>query len=604
MAGGDGVVIVPMKQLRLALLLLSAVAVFAQETPPPMAISIQPMGDSGEQVATRITFTFDPSVAGSGEREIVLQGSILQEGTLVRNFRRALTPDERLRYEMIQLLPPGEITVEARLMALTPEAPIVIVKESATTRVEKSGVLFTATEDDEADAILAEGVVPESAGAVQIRPPRRDLAPNLFRVEVDVKPPVRRVEFLVDGRKILTRNAPPYEVELDLGTIPQRVEVRAVGYDARGRYVDADAWIVNERENQLEVKITRTVTPDGVSHFRVSVQNPKKVNLGAVRLSADDQLLAEWKRPPYALDIPSSALEGKDFVTATVVDATGQEASDLLYLDGNRYFERVDVNLVELPVTVLDAAGAPILGLEKENFTILESGKPKTIDSFAFSANLPLSVGVLVDHSGSMKPRIEQARTAAIEFFSQIMREGDRAFFGGFAFAAKGITPFVSNLGTLRSEIDSLPGAEGGTALYDAIVSGLYRFRSVQGRKALVIVSDGEDTASRVDYDDMLRYVRAARVPIYFIGIGISRMEFSLTSQLKNLAAETGGVAYFVGDVDQLRGTYQQLEQELRSQYLLGYYTESTKDDRDYRTVEVKVDRSDAKVRTIRGFIP
>ncbi|MFN2443772.1 MAG: VWA domain-containing protein [Thermoanaerobaculia bacterium] len=586
-------------------LLLAAVAVYGQNEPvPPISISVQPMGDSGEHVAVRVVFTFDPSMALPTDREVVLQGSILQDGTLIRNFRRSLLPEERSRFTAIQVVPAGEVTIEARLLALGEQAPLMIAKHTVTAKVERSGVLFTATEDDEADAILAEGAVPETAGAVRILAPRRDLAPNLFRVEVEVKAPVRRVEFFVDDRKILTRNAPPYEVELDLGTIPQRVEVRAVGYDARGRYVDADAWIVNERENDLEVKITRTETPDGMSRFRVSVQNPKKRQLGVLRLAADDQVLIEWRRPPYAFDIPTSALAGKDFVTATVTDATGMEASDLIYLDGNRYVEQVDVNLVELPVTVLDASGTPIFGLEKEAFQVLENGKPKAIDTFGFSANLPLSVGLLVDHSGSMAPRIDRAREAAVGFFSQILREGDKAFFGSFAFSAKGITPFVSDLSTLRSEIDSMPKAEGATALYDAIVSGLYRFRSIQGRKALIIVSDGEDTASRVDYDEMLRYVRAARVPIYFIGIGISRLEFSLSSQLKTLAAETGGVTYFVNDVDQLRTAYTQLENELRSQYLLGYYTESTKGDRDYRTVDVKVDRTDAKVRTIRGFVP
>jgi len=605
MGPGEAAVIEAMRKAIAVALLLVAAGAFGQTEPaPPFSISLQTLGDSGEHVAVRVVFTFDPSMALPTDREVVLQGSILQDGTLIRNFRRTLLAEERSRYATVQVVPPGEVTIEARLLALSESAPLMIAKQAATTTVEQSGVLFTATEEDEADAILAEGAVPEAAGSVRILAPRRDLAPNLFRVEVEVKAPVRRVEFFVDNKKILTRNAPPYEVELDLGSIPQRVEVRAVGYDARGRYVDADAWVVNERENDLEVKITRTETPDGVSHFRVSVQNPKKRQLGPLRLAAEDQVLREWSRPPYALDIPTAALEGKDFVTATISDASGMEASDLLYLDGNRYVEQVDVNLVELPVTVADVSGTPILGLEKGAFQVLENGKPKTIDTFGFSANLPLSVGILIDHSGSMVQRIDRAKEAAVGFFSQILREGDKAFFGSFAFSAKGITPFVSDLSTLRSEIDSMPKAEGATALYDAIISGLYRFRSVQGRKALIIVTDGEDTASRVDYDEMLRYVRAARVPIYFIGIGISRMEFSLSSQLKTLAAETGGVAYFVNDVDQLRTTYTQLENELRSQYLLGYYTESTKGDRDYRTVDVKVDRPEAKVRTIRGFIP
>jgi hypothetical protein len=99
----------------------------------------------------------------------------------------------------------------------------------------------------------------------------------------------------------------------------------------------------------------------------------------------------------------------------------------------------------------------------------------------------------------------------------------------------------------------------------------------------------------------MLTYARASRVPLYFIGIGLG---FGSGSGMKSLAAETGGVAYFIRDVKQLGGTYEALEKDLRSQYLLSYHTESTSKDQAYRTVEVKVDRPDVRVRTIRGFIP
>ncbi|HVR41895.1 MAG TPA: VWA domain-containing protein [Thermoanaerobaculia bacterium] len=592
--------------LLVLLFLATGAAGLAQDAPepaPPFALVVEGLGDSGEQIVIRVVFTIDPGFALPGDREIVLQGTVLHGAAVVRNFRRPLRPEERARIEMVQLVPRGEITVEGRLMAMTEGAPLILAKATRTVTMEPTGIDYVAPEDAEADAIFAEGVIPEGAGKVRIKAPRRDLAPNLFQVEVEVEPPVRRVEFWIDGRKIMTRNAPPYQAELDLGSIPQRVEVRAVGYDARGRYVDADAWIVNERENELEVKVTRTETPDGISHFKVTVQNPKKVAISEIALFANDERLVEWKAPPYALDLPTARLAGKDFVRATIV-AGGTEVTDLLYLDGDRYIERVDVNLVELPVTVLDATGTPIVGLGRDEFEVLENGKTQVIESFGFASNLPLSLGVLVDHSGSMKPRIVQARQAAVEFFSTILKENDKAFFGGFAFSARGITPFVATIASLRHEIADLPDAEGATALYDAIVSGLYRFRGTDGRKALIIVTDGEDTASRVVYDDMLRYVRAARVPIYFIGIGLSRLDFGLNSRLRSLAAETGGVAYFIGNVDELRPTYEQLEKELRSQYLLGYYTESTKGDRDYRTVEVRVKRPDAKIRTIRGFIP
>ncbi|HEX9160911.1 MAG TPA: VWA domain-containing protein, partial [Thermoanaerobaculia bacterium] len=314
--------------------------------------------------------------------------------------------------------------------------------------------------------------------------------------------------------------------------------------------------------------------------------------------------LHEWKGPPYAVDIPTSQLGGVEYVRASVTDATNYEASDLLYLSGSRYTEEIDVNLVELPVSVTDASGAPVPNLKQEDFTIFESGKQQKISAFNFASNLPFSVGMLLDHSGSMKPRIAAARQAAVEFFQGILKPTDRAFFAPFAFDATKVAPFVSDINVLEQQVNASPEASGGTSLYDAIVTGLYRFRSVQGRKALIVITDGEDTTSRLSYDDMLTYVRASRVPLYFIGVGMGFTDMSGASKMKALAAETGGVAYFIKDVKHLKETYAQLEKELRSQYLISYYTESTKKDQSYRTVEVKVNRPDAKVRTIRGFIP
>ncbi|HEY5611372.1 MAG TPA: VWA domain-containing protein, partial [Thermoanaerobaculia bacterium] len=377
-----------------------------------------------------------------------------------------------------------------------------------------------------------------------------------------------------------------------------------VGYDAQGRYVDADAWIVNERETPLEVKITRTVTPDGISHFKVSVQNTQNIAITSVVFFAGDKKLHAWPKPPYAIEIPNDRLQGVDYVRVTATNADGLEATDLLFMDGARYMEQVEINAVELPVSVVDAAGNPVADLKREEFDIFEDGKPQKIEDFGFSSDLPLSLGVLVDHSGSMKERIQDARQAAIKFFEQIVGPRDRAFFGGFSWDASKISPLVGDVASLRMQVDTMPEAEGGTALYDAIVSGLYRFRTVPGRKALIIVSDGEDTVSRIPYEEMLTYVRASRVPLYFIGVGMSFVDRAASSKMRGLAAETGGVTYFIKNVESLGETYKQLENELRMQYLITYYTQSSKGDRKYRTVEVKTKRPELKVRTIRGFIP
>lgn len=584
-----------------ALLALSLSAEPAPPKPAPITIASEALGDSGDGVVTRLTASFDGVEPPPGV-PLELQGSASQAGMVVKTFRYQLRAESRT-FSFVLTLPPGAVVVDARLLVpIENETPMILGKASASLSIAATGKEYVASEDAGAEAIYAEGMVPETAGAVKIRPPRRDLAPNLFIVEVDVRPPVKKVEFWVGEKKIYTKNGPPYRTELDLGSLPRRVEVRALGFDPKGRFVDADAWVVNERDNPVEAKISRNATPDGTTHIKVSVQNGASRAIAKVTLDAGGRRIAEWTRAPFAIAIPTKSLDGAEFITALVLDAEGRElASDLLFLNGQRFGEEIQVNLIELPVTVVDKAGGVVTALVQDDFTVLEQGKPQKISTFNFSSNLPLSLGVLVDHSGSMKPRIEVARNAAIEFFRDILAPGDKAFFGGFSWEAQRVSPFLTDLASLTGQIESMPEPDGGTALYDAIVTGLYRFRSIPGRKALVIVTDGEDTVSRLKYDEMLQYVRTARVPVYFIAIGVS----SLTSSaIKNLAAESGAVVYFVKNVEGLKETYEKLERDLRSQYLVGYYAESTKSDGAYRAVEVKVKREGTVVRTIRGYIP
>jgi Ca-activated chloride channel family protein len=596
----------PLAALLTLLLCCSAIAEKTDDqNRAALTIALESIGDNAEGVVTRSTFKFVVPSDVPPQVPLAIVGSISQGGKVVKTFRYLVTSSQRSAVTAIQTLQPGATEIDARLMVpLEEEAPVILGKTSKTFTVAKTDKPYTANIAEGAESVLAEGVVPETTGAVKILPPRRDVAPNLFIVDVDVQPPVKKVEFWVEGKKIMTRNAPPYHAELDLGQLPKRVEVRVIGYDAQGNYVDADAFVVNERETPLEVKITRTVTADNVSHVKLSIQNPKNTNIKTVALFAGQKKIFEWSRPPYAVNLSADKLKNVEFLRVSVIDDTNYEASDLIFLNGDRYTEVIDVNVIELPVSVTDNSGAPISNLEEKNFKVFEDAKAQKIASFNYASNLPISVGVLVDHSGSMEKRMKATKEAAVEFFKSIIKSQDKAFIAGFAFDATKIAPFVSNIASLEAQVNAIPDAGGGTSLYDAIVTGLYRFRGLQGRKAMIILTDGEDTTSRIPYDEMLTYVRASRVPLYFIGIGMTFGDFSGANKMKTMAAETGGLAYFIKDVKELRDTYSQLEKDLRTQYMLTYNAESGKNDRKYRAVSVTVDRPDAKVRTIRGYIP
>src|SRR6266850_1585850 len=249
-----------MKRAVATLLLLVATA-FAEDAPNKLTIAVEPLGDTDSGVVARTVFHFAiPSDVPQGV-PLVIIGSISQGGQVVKRFRYPLLPSQHDSLSAIQTLQPGDAEVEARLMIpLEEQTPVIVLKNAVKFTIAKTNKLYVASAAEGAEGIIAEGSVPEGGDAVKIVPPRRDIAPNLFIVNVEVKPPVKRVEFWVEGKKIMARNGPPYRAELDLGQLPKRVEVRAVGYDERGRYVDADAFIVNERETPLEVKLTRTQT--------------------------------------------------------------------------------------------------------------------------------------------------------------------------------------------------------------------------------------------------------------------------------------------------------------------------------------------------------
>lgn len=146
--------------------------------------------------------------------------------------------------------------------------------------------------------------------------------------------------------------------------------------------------------------------------------------------------------------------------------------------------------------------------------------------------------------------------------------------------------------------------AQGATALYDAVILGLYQFRALQGRKALVVITDGDDNRSHVEYETLLRYARSAGAPIYFIAVNIPLTDFKSRKITKEIANESGGEVFSIGNASKMPEVTRRIEEELRSQYILAFKSDSTKPPGEYRAVSVAVKKSGIAARTIRGYIP
>jgi Ca-activated chloride channel family protein len=182
------------------------------------------------------------------------------------------------------------------------------------------------------------------------------------------------------------------------------------------------------------------------------------------------------------------------------------------------------------------------------------------------------------------------------------MRKGDKAFLLAFDVQPQVMQRWTTNLSELSAGLAKLRTDES-TALYDAIVYSLYNFAGTSGQKALIVITDGRDTSSKFSFDQALEYAKRAAVPIYGIGIGIGATEVDVRYKFGKFCSETGGNVYYIDQVTDLGRIYDDIQNELRSQYLLGFYPpEGVKPGSNWRPVTVVV--GNARVKTIRGYYP
>jgi Ca-activated chloride channel family protein len=260
------------------------------------------------------------------------------------------------------------------------------------------------------------------------------------------------------------------------------------------------------------------------------------------------------------------------------------------------------VDAVELYTTVTEK-GRPVSGLQASNFKVFEDGVLQKVESFEYVKNLPLSLGVMVDTSASMLESLPDAEQAAMGFLDYSIGAKDRAFTISFDNEPYLLTKLTNRKDKLFRSFAGMR-AEGSTALYDAIVYGLYQFTGVKGKKALVILTDGKDTASKFDFETALDYVRRSGIAIYGIGLKISGVELDVKYKLNKLAQVTGGQTFYIDSAKNLEAVYRQINEELRSQYLLTYYSTNAGGKDKWRKVEVKVEPTSLQARTLSGYYP
>ncbi len=417
---------------------------------------------------------------------------------------------------------------------------------------------------------------------------------------------VDRVRFLLEEKVILTKRRAPFSVELDLGNLPQSQTLSVEALDAEGQILSDDELLINASAHRFALRV---VEPRSGEKFNQSVrvvadlQVPEGQTVDRMEILFNDERVATLYQPPWEQPLKLTEPGALAYIRLVAYLKDGNSTDDDVFINAPPGLEQIEVDLVELYTSVLDGQGRPVQGLEGDRFVIEEDGVPQELRRFEKVENLPITAMTLIDISASMEGSIDQAQDAALSFFEEIITPKDRAAVVTFNDRPNLTVKLTNQVSTLAAGLAGLK-AERGTALYDAVVFGLFYFNGVRGQRALLLLSDGKDESSRFEWDQALDFARRAGVTIFSIGLDLPKSDFESKRRLKRLAEETGGRAFFVEDAGELKTIYQQIEQELRFQYLLTYQSTNNSTAGEFRSVKVDVKKAGAEAKTLRGYYP
>ena len=280
---------------------------------------------------------------------------------------------------------------------------------------------------------------------------------------------------------------------------------------------------------------------------------------------------------------------------------------------------RIPIRRVRLPITVTDKKGNFVPGLTRNDFMILEDRLPQSIETFSddLSQTTPLFIAVLMDTSPSTAGKLKFQQESAMNFIHTVVKlRKDRVLFGTFDDQINLLQDFTDKLDLLDKAVYSVKKMGTQTALFDAIWQFCdEKMRSVPGRRVLLLVTDGEDTYSRANIRDAIDIAQRTETTIFAIstkagflatvpGVEAGQVSDKKDKDLQTLAEETGGVAFFTGDMLSLERSFSKISKELRAQYLVTYNPTNKSYDGTFRKIDVKLadGHGDLKVRTKRGY--
>ena len=342
--------------------------------------------------------------------------------------------------------------------------------------------------------------------------------------------------------------------------------------------------------------------PDGDAYMsgpitlRARIEPPSAAT--TVTFSVDGRAVCAMERPPFECEWDAGSNVTSRQVRLVVALAAGGRLVRTVRTKGLQFVQKVDVDAVQVTVTVTDENGQFVADLPQAAFRVFEDGRRQKISHFR-SQDVPLELVVAVDISGSMSPAMLKLK-AAVRRLLMAVPESNQVTLLGFNDSIFALARKATDPAERVRAVDRL-APWGATALYDAILRGVDMIGRQVGRKALVVFTDGEDQGSHVAIQDVERWLESSDVTLYMIGQGRGVTQDSLKKIMTRLSAKTGGRAVFTDSIDELDGAFDELLDELSNQYLVGYQPTNTKRDRRWREIRVEVD-GHPNVRARQGY--
>ena len=312
----------------------------------------------------------------------------------------------------------------------------------------------------------------------------------------------------------------------------------------------------------------------------------------------DGRQVCTATEPPFECEWDAGPRIASHQVRLVVNLATGGRVVQTVRTAGARFAETVDVDVVQVTVTVMDERGRYVRGLPPSAFHVMEDGRPQNVSHF-YAQDAPLELVVAVDISSSMRPAMPAMKKAVSGLLGAVPPR-DRVTLLGFNDAVFALAPRSADSAERERAIEGL-AAWGSTALYESILKGVEILKAQPGRKALLVFTDGEDQGSHVTVAEVEQWLQSSDLILYMIGQGQGVTREPLKKLMERLSRPTGGRALSTNSIDELRDSFNELLDEMSNQYVLGYQpTNSARDDR-WRQIKVDVE-GHPRVRARQGY--